>query len=112
MPKRYKAYDAAEYLNTPAEIAYYIEAAMEESDDPKFLLAVLGDVVKASQNISEFSRETGVSRETLYKSLSEEGNPRYSSLNSILHTLGLALSVRPMHEAAPATKKIEKAAIA
>jgi len=99
MPKRYKVFDPINYLNTSEDLALYIEAAMEESDDPKYLLSVLGDVIKASRKISEFSRETGLSREALYKALSKEGNPKYSSLVSVLHSLGLELSVKPMQVA-------------
>ncbi|MES9883381.1 MAG: addiction module antidote protein [Sedimenticola sp.] len=96
MPKRYKVYETAEHLQTPEDIQLYLEAVMEE-EDPQLLLMALGDVVKATKNIAELSREIGVSRETLYKALSEEGNPRFSSLTGILHSLGLGLSVRPLH---------------
>ncbi|MES9905567.1 MAG: addiction module antidote protein [Sedimenticola sp.] len=67
-------------------------------DDSQLLLVALGDVVRATKNIAEFSREVGVSRETLYKALSKNGNPRYSSLTGILHSLGLGLSARPLHQ--------------
>lgn len=95
MPKRYKVYDTAEHLQTPEDIRLYLDAVMEE-EDPQLLLAALGDVVRATKNIAELSREVGVSRETLYKALSKDGNPRYSSLTGILHSLGLGLSVRSL----------------
>ncbi|OGT91148.1 MAG: putative addiction module antidote protein [Gammaproteobacteria bacterium RIFOXYA12_FULL_61_12] len=94
MPKRYAIYDPADHLNTPEAIADYINAAMEEGDD-ELLLAVLGDVARATRNMSALSRETGVSRETLYKSLSADGNPRFTSLVSILRAFGLELTVKP-----------------
>ena len=98
MPKRYKIFDGVDHLKTPEDIALYLEAVMEE-DDPQFLLAALGDVMRATQNVAQVSRDTGVSRETLYKSISAEGNPRFSSLIAVLKSMGLGLSVRPLHHA-------------
>jgi len=92
---QYENFDAADYLQTPEDIALYLEDIMQD-DDPQLLLEALGDVIRASRNISELSRETGISRETLYKSMSKEGNPKYSNLVSVLHSLGLSLTVKPM----------------
>ena len=95
MPKRSKVWDAADYLNSPEDIALYLEDIMED-EDPELLLSALGDVIRASKNISELSRKTGISRETLYKSLTENGNLRYSNLVSVLHSLELRLTVKPL----------------
>ncbi|MBT4972576.1 MAG: putative addiction module antidote protein [Thiotrichales bacterium] len=93
MAKLTEKYDVVNYLASPEDIALYLDAIMEEGDS-QLLLSALGDVVRATRNISQFSRDTGLSRETLYHSLSKEGNPKYSSLQSILGSLGLGLSVK------------------
>ena len=95
MPKRYALYDAADYLKTPEDVAQYINAVMEDGDE-KQLLRALGDAVRATKGMSQVSQETGLSREALYKALSEGGNPKLSSLFAVLHSVGLEFSVRPV----------------
>jgi probable addiction module antidote protein len=93
MAKNYELYDPTDYLKTPADVADYINEAIEDGE-PAVLLAVLGDVVKATRNMSALSKETGVSRDTLYKALSENGNIQFTKLMAILNAMGLELSVR------------------
>jgi len=93
MGNNYEIYDPSDYLNTSADIADYINAAMDDGD-PAVLLAVLGDVVRATQNVTNLSKQAGVSRDTLYKALGENGNIQFTKLMSILNALGLELTVR------------------
>lgn len=99
--KRSKQFDAAEYLQTPEQVAEYLNAALEDDDEGLLLAAVL-DVVKASGGVTALSRKTDLSREAIYRALSEDGNPRLSSLISILHALDLDVSIvrRRDHSAA------------
>jgi len=92
-------YDPTDYLKTPEDIAEYINAAVEDGNE-QVMLAVMQDVARAIMGMSELAQRTGLSRESLYNSLSENGNPRFSSLVEILHALGLELSVRPRARAA------------
>ena len=92
-------YDPTDYLKTPEDIAEYINAAVEDGNE-QVMLAVMQDVARAIMGMSELAQRTGLSRESLYNSLSENGNPRFSSLVEILHALGLELSVRPRGRAA------------
>lgn len=92
-------YDPADYLQTPEDIAEYINAAAEEGDEC-VMLAAMKDVARAVMGMSELAQRTGLSRESLYNTLSENGNPRFSSLVEILHALGLELAVRPRGRAA------------
>lgn len=80
-----------ERLRDPAEAAAYLDAALEDEDSRVFLLA-LRDVAEA-RGISSVAAEANLNRESLYRMLSEEGNPRLSSLDALLHTLGLRLGV-------------------
>lgn len=87
-------YDSAEVLNTPARIAAYMEAAMEDGD-PALVAHALGVVARA-HGMAQIAGETGRSRETLYRSLSDKGNPNLTTLTMVLKAVGLQLSVKPI----------------
>jgi probable addiction module antidote protein len=80
-----------ESLKDQAEAAAYLDAALEDEDSRVFLLA-LRDVAEA-RGISHVAAEADLNRESLYRMLSEEGNPRLSSLDALLRALGLRLAV-------------------
>ena len=80
-----------EDLADPVEAAEYLNAALEDGSQEVFLMA-LKDVANA-KGISEISRLTNLNRENLYKILSTRGNQKLTSLNSVLHSLGLKLAV-------------------
>jgi len=88
-----KKYNTSDYLQTAEEVALYIDAALEE-DDPKLLLAALRDVVNSQGGMAMIAERTGLNRESLYKALSESGNPKLSTLFEIIKSLGLHLSVK------------------
>ena len=90
-------FDMAEYLETEEDIAYYLEATAEENIS--LLPAALGTVARA-RGMSDLARSTGLSRETLYKTLSEEGNPTLSTLSKVLDAYGVRISLKPLHEKA------------
>ena len=81
-----------EDLADPAEAAEYLNAALEDGSQEVFLLA-LKDVANA-RGITEISRLTNLNRENLYKILSIKGNPKLTSLNSVLQSMGLKLAVK------------------
>ena len=80
-----------EDLLDSAEAAEYLNAALEDGSQEVFLMA-LKDVANA-KGISEIARLTNLNRENLYRILSINGNPKLKSLNSILHSVGLKLSI-------------------
>ncbi len=84
------AWDPAEHLDGPEAIAAYIAAAMEEGD-PAVIAAALGDVARA-KGMTLVAREAGVTREALYKALSEDGDPRLSTLLGVARALGVRLT--------------------
>jgi len=90
--------DLLESLKNPVEAAAYLDAALEDGDRSVFLLAVK-DVTDANGGIREVAAAAHLNRETLYRTLSENGNPKLTSLGSILHAVGLRLSVEPIAEA-------------
>jgi probable addiction module antidote protein/putative addiction module killer protein len=86
-------FDVQDYLKTPEERATYLEAAFEDGD-PTLIAEALGDVGRA-MGMTLLARETGLTREGLYKALSEKGDPQLSTLMSVTKALGLRLSVAP-----------------
>ena len=91
--KSFKPYRAADYLRSPEEAAEYLNAAIEDGQ-PAVMLKALRNVADSAGGMSHLSRETGLTRESLYKALSENGNPRLSSLDAILRVMGLQLNIQ------------------
>jgi probable addiction module antidote protein len=95
MPTKLKKYDVADHLRTPDEMAAYLEACIAESDgDTSFVVKALGDIARA-KGMTHIAEETGLGRESLYKALSEEGNPQFDTIVKVARALGLEISVRP-----------------
>jgi probable addiction module antidote protein len=84
-----KRWDAAEHLETEEDMAAYLEAALEDGD-PALIAAALGDIARA-KGMSQIARETGLGRESLYKALSPDGNPEFSTILKVVRALGLRL---------------------
>ena len=97
MAVKTKAWDAAEHLDSPEAIAAYLEAAFEDSD-PALIAAAIGDVARA-RGMTDLARETGLSRESLYRALSEDGNPSFATVLKILQTFGVRLEAKPLEMA-------------
>ena len=93
-----RPWDIVESLDTDERIAAYLEAALEENDAP-LIAAALGDIARA-KGMSEIARQTGLGRESLYKALSPEGNPEFSTVLKVIRALGLRLHASTDHEAA------------
>jgi probable addiction module antidote protein len=85
---------AAEHVRYDAEIALYIEEMLADGDAHAVPVA-LRTVADALGGMSALAEKTGLSRETLYRTLSDKGNPRLDTLAAILAAFGLRLSVRP-----------------
>lgn len=79
-------------LADPVEASAYLNAALEDSQ--RAFLKALKNVAQAQQ-MSRVAKDAGVQRETLYRSFSEEGNPTFETLSSVLGALGMKLSVVP-----------------
>jgi len=90
-----QAFHTEDYLNSPEAIAAYLDAALEDGDERVLLLA-LRNVAKKIKGMSQVATEAELSRETLYRTLSEKGNPRLDTLSAVLKTMGLRLSVAPL----------------
>lgn len=84
-------YDVAEQLRTPEEMAAYLDAWFEEApDDAAGIARALGDIARA-RGMSQVARDAGLSRESLYKALSADGNPSFATVLKVARALGVRL---------------------
>ena len=88
-------WDTAEFLESKEDIDAYLQVAFE-SGDTRQITKALGNVAKA-RGMMDIARQTGLTREHLYTSLSENGNPTLQTLTAIINTLGYQLSIIPNH---------------
>ena len=93
-----RPFRAAEYLRNEKDIADFLEAVLEDGE-PRSLPRALRAVADSMGGIGKLAERTGLSRETLYRTLSERGNPRYDTLFNILTAFGLRVSVVPTRTA-------------
>ena len=89
--KAYQEY-LIESLRDQREAEEYLNAALEEEDPELFLLA-LRNVAEAQGGVAQLAEKTKLNRESLYKMLSERGNPELRSLEALLRALGFRLAV-------------------
>jgi probable addiction module antidote protein len=86
-------FDAADYLTTPQDCAYFLTDALE-TKDPNQIAHALGILARA-KGMREVAKKTGLSREGLYKILSDKGNPEIATILRVLQVLGIELVAQP-----------------
>ena len=87
----FSKYDVTEHLKTPEQMAQYLDACIEESSGDAALIAkALGDIARV-QGMSNIAKSTGLSRESLYKSLSGKRAPDFATVLNVMKSLGLKL---------------------
>ena len=82
-------FDAAQHLKTNQEMAVYLDEMLSEND-PAMITHALGVIARA-KGMTQLAKETGVSREGIYKALSSDGNPEFSTVLKVIKALGLTL---------------------
>ena len=88
-------YDVAEQLRTPEEMAAYLDAWLVEApDDAAGIARALGDIARA-KGMAQVARDAGLSRESLYKALSEQGNPSFATVLKVTRALGMRFHATP-----------------
>lgn len=92
-----RPFDMANNLNSEEEIAEYLRQVLEDNN-PAELAAALGDIARA-RGMTQLARDTGLSRESLYKSLSGERAPSSDTLFKVIHAMGFKLSLEPLPNA-------------
>jgi probable addiction module antidote protein len=91
MTRRTRRWDAAATLQTRDDIAAYLDAVLEDGD-PDLLKAALGDIARA-KGMTEIARAAGLGRANLYKALSPDGNPEFTTVAKVLRALGFRLTI-------------------
>lgn len=93
MAETFTRWDVADHLQTKEDARLYLEACAEEDPgDGSLIRAALNDIARA-QNMSRLAREIGMTREGLYKALSESGNPSFATVMRITRALGMQLRI-------------------
>jgi probable addiction module antidote protein len=91
MKEEFKPFDAAEYLETPEDMAVYLDACLDEdAGDGVLVRKALGNIARA-YGMTQIANETGLGRESLYKALSDHGNPEFTTIMKVIKALGLKL---------------------
>ena len=84
-------YDVAEHLRTPDEMAAYLDAWLDGApEDAAGIARALGDIARA-KGMSQVARDAGLSRESLYRALSADGNPSFATVLKVAKALGVRL---------------------
>jgi probable addiction module antidote protein len=84
-------YDVADHLRTPAEMAAYLDAWLTDApDDAAGIARALGDIARA-KGMTQVAKDAGLSRESLYRALSEDGNPSFATILKVARAVGVRL---------------------
>ena len=97
MAEKFSRWDAADDLKTEQDMTLYFEACLEEDPgDGSLIRAALGDIARA-RGMTQLAHDTGLTREGLYKALSAEGNPEFTTIIKVIKALGLRLHADLAH---------------
>ncbi|MSQ52530.1 MAG: putative addiction module antidote protein [Betaproteobacteria bacterium] len=95
MAEKFTRWDAVDYLKNEKDMAYYLDACLEEdSGDGNLIRAALNDIAR-SRGMTQLARDTGLTREGLYRALSPEGNPEFSTMLKVIKALRITLHAAP-----------------
>ncbi len=86
-----KTFDIAEHLNSPEDIRTFLQEVVETGDESDFIHAL--NTAARAKGMTEVAKAAGVTRASLYKSLSEGGNPNFATISKVTKALGCKLSV-------------------
>ena len=101
MAEKFTRWDAAEYLKTEEDMALYLDACLDEdSGDGSLVRAALNDIARA-RGMTQLARDTGLTREGLYRALSASGNPEFSTMLKVIKALKIKLHAAPAVPAKP-----------
>jgi probable addiction module antidote protein len=93
-PTKTMPYDVAAQLRTPEEMAAYLDAWLEEApDDAAGIARALGDIARA-KGMTQVAKEAGLSRESLYRALSADGNPSFATVTKVARALGMRFAAK------------------
>jgi len=88
-------FDAAEYLNSEEDITAYLTIVLDEND-PALLASALGDIAR-SRGMTQVAKDSGITREALYKALRPGSEPRFDTISRVCSALGVRVVAQPVH---------------
>jgi probable addiction module antidote protein len=88
-----KKFDAAEHLRTPEARAEYLNIVLADGDPAEVRDAL--NLVARAQGMTEIAKAAGVTREGLYKTLGENGNPEFATVLRVIGAMGIRLVAEP-----------------
>ena len=95
MAEKFSRWNVVDYLDTEEDMALYLDACLEEDPgDGSLIRIALGDIARA-RGMTQLAHDTGLTREGLYKALSTEGNPAFSTIFKVIRALGVKLHATP-----------------
>lgn len=99
MAEKFTRWDAAEYLATEEDMALFLDACLDEDPgDGSLIRAAVNDIARA-RGMSQLARDTGLTREGLYRALSATGNPEFSTMMKVIKALNIKLHAAPADKA-------------
>jgi probable addiction module antidote protein len=99
LPEGFSNFDSADYLKTEADARAYFSACIEDDPgDGSLIRYALGTIARA-KSMSVIAKDTGLARESLYRALSPEGNPEFSTIMRVCHALDLQFTLKPRRRA-------------
>lgn len=101
MAEKFTRWDAADYLSTEEDMALYLDACLDEDPgDGSLIRAALNDIARA-RGMTQLAKDTGLTREGLYRALSATGNPEFSTVMKVIKALKIKLHAAPETPAKP-----------
>lgn len=98
MAEKFTRWDPADHLGTEEDMALYLDACLnEDPGDGSVVRAALMDIARA-RGMSQLARDSGITREGLYKALSATGNPEFSTILKVVKALKIKLHAAPVAE--------------
>jgi probable addiction module antidote protein len=95
MAEKFSRWDVTDYLDTEEDMALYLDACLEDDPgDGSLIRIALGDIARA-RGMTQLAHDTGLTREGLYKALSTEGTPAFSTIFKVIRALGVKLHATP-----------------
>lgn len=89
-------WDSAEHLKTEEDIQLYLEACLEEAEDDPNAIIHAFSVIARAKNMTKLAKDSGLTREGLYKALAPDGNPTFATVTKVAKALGFKLTVKPV----------------
>jgi probable addiction module antidote protein len=98
MTEKFSRFDPVDYLKSDEDMAMYLDTCLDEDPgDGSVVRAALNDIARA-QGMTQLARNTGISREGLYKALSPTGNPEFSTILKVIKALKIKLHAQPQSD--------------